>query len=138
MPFTYGTVGKLAFFFAGDDSRAEPERLFDGIDDFFLVFGLAHGLGHGDSLQVGAESVKVHAELGHDAHEFGDAGFGNVPAFINVFAQAADFHLLEFGDENLARFGRRGRVFKCGDEHDAAVAANIDCRQEPVIHFRPR
>ena len=144
MPFLHGTVGQLAFFFAADDPRAEPERLFDCIDDFFLVFGPAHGFGHRDSLEVGAEGVQVHAERGHDACKFLDPLFRDASVLVNVFSEPANLHFLEFRDQNLARFGARFRRFACGsvfeggNQQDAAETPDIDGRLELVIHSLPR
>ena len=111
VPFLDGAVGELAFFFAGDDARLDPHGFFNSFDHFVRICRLAHGFGHRDCLEVCAEGVQVHAELGHDVDEFLDAFGRDFAVFVNVFAESADFDLLKFRHENLAR---GGFVFFCG------------------------
>ena len=152
MPFAYGTEGQLAFFLAADDARAHPERLFCRVEYLVRVRCLAHRFGHHCCLQVGAEGVQVHAELGQDGGKFVDARLRYGAMFVNVFTEAADFHLLEFRNQNLARFNLRfvrscrhfgricagRRIFEGCDKQYAAVTPDIDGSLELVIHFHPR
>ena len=77
-----------------------------------------------------AQGVEIHAELGHDSAQVLDFFFGDATGVVDVFAQAADFHLLEFRDQDFAgldafRFGGRS-VFACRNlRHGERILAGV-------------